>query len=152
MLALDDLFQIDLMSDRSAPVQSERAIELVQRIDDYVATYPTAPIHAADLAREFDVSIRTVGGAVSKVRGMSLHQYIRLKRLWATRARLLKGGGPAHAPRGRNPATTRSARGCHPSLRYVSLPMSPGRTIEDWRARKDSNLRPSESKSDALSS
>ena len=26
---------------------------------------------------------------------MSLHQYIRLKRLWATRARLLKGGGGA---------------------------------------------------------
>ncbi|SPP94782.1 protein of unknown function [Bradyrhizobium vignae] len=69
----------------------------MQGIDDYVATYPTAPIHTADLAREFDVSIRTVGG-------------------------------------------------------YVSLPMSPGRTIEDWRARKDSNLRPSESKSDALSS
>lgn len=90
-LALDDLFRIDSMSGRSAPVQSERAIKLVQCIDDYVATYPTSPIYTADLAREFDVSIRTLGGAVSKVRGMSLHQYIRLKRLWATRARLLKG-------------------------------------------------------------
>lgn len=47
----------------------------------------------ADLAGEFGVSIRTLDGAVSQVRGMSLHQYIRLKRLWATRARLLKGGG-----------------------------------------------------------
>ncbi|MGY3035312.1 AraC-like DNA-binding protein [Bradyrhizobium sp. USDA 4354] len=92
LLALDDLFQIDSMSNRSASAQSERAIKLVQRIDDYVATYPTAPIYTADLAREFDVSIRTLGGAVTKVRGMSLHQYIRLKRLWATRARL-KGGG-----------------------------------------------------------
>src|ERR1700682_6469245 len=27
-----------------------------------------------------------------------------------------------------NPSTTRSARGCHPCLRYVLLPMSPGRT------------------------
>jgi hypothetical protein len=27
-----------------------------------------------------------------------------------------------------NPSTTRSARGCHPCLRYVPLPMSPGRT------------------------
>lgn len=93
LLALDDLFGTDPMSDRSASVQGERAIKLVQRIDDYVATYPTAPIYTADLAREFDVSIRTIGGAVSKVRGMSLHQYIRLKRLWATRSRLLKGGG-----------------------------------------------------------
>jgi AraC family ethanolamine operon transcriptional activator len=65
----------------------------VQQIDDYVAAYPTAPIYTANLADEFGVSIRTLGGAVSKVRGMSLHQYIRLKRLWATRARLLRGGG-----------------------------------------------------------
>ncbi len=28
-----------------------------------------------------------------------------------------------------NPSTTRSARGCHPCLRYVSLPMSPGWTL-----------------------
>lgn len=93
LLALDDLFRIDSISDRRLSDQGARAIKLVQRIDDYVATYPTAPIYTADLARELDVSIRTLGGAVSKVRGMSLHQYIRLKRLWATRARLLKGGG-----------------------------------------------------------
>ncbi|MEZ2141742.1 helix-turn-helix domain-containing protein [Bradyrhizobium sp. DN5] len=93
LLALDDLFRIDPLSDRSTSVRSERSIKLVQQIDDYVAAYPTAPIYTADLASEFGVSIRTLGGAVSKVRGMSLHQYIRLKRLWATRARLLKGGG-----------------------------------------------------------
>src|SRR3954470_20681303 len=91
LLALDDLFRIDSLSDRSASVQGERSIKLVQRIDDYVAAHPTAPIYTADLAGEFGVSIRTLGGAVSKVRGMSLHQYIRLKKLWATRSRLLKG-------------------------------------------------------------
>ncbi|MCK1300677.1 MULTISPECIES: helix-turn-helix domain-containing protein [unclassified Bradyrhizobium] len=93
LLALDDLFRIDPLSDRSASVQGERSIKLVQRIDDYVAAHPTAPIYTADLAGEFGVSIRTLGGAVSKVRGMSLHQYIRLKKLWATRSRLLKGSG-----------------------------------------------------------
>lgn len=93
LLALDDLFRIDPLSDRGASVQGERSIKLVQRIDDYVAAHPTTPIYTADLAGEFGVSIRTLGGAVSNVRGMSLHHYIRLKRLWATRARLLKGGG-----------------------------------------------------------
>ena len=93
LLALDDLFQNDSRSDRTASLQGERSIKLVQRIDDYVAAHPTAPIYTADLAGEFGVSIRTLGGAVSKVRGMSLHQYIRLKRLWATRGRLLRGGG-----------------------------------------------------------
>ncbi len=93
LLALDDLFRIDCMEDRTASIHGERSIKLVQRIDDYVSAHPTAPIYTADLAGEFGVSIRTLGGAVSKVRGMSLHQYIRLKRLWATRLRLLKGGG-----------------------------------------------------------
>lgn len=93
LLALDDLFRIDTMADRTASIHGERSIKLVQRIDDYVLAHPTAPIYTADLAGEFGVSIRTLGGAVSKVRGMSLHQYIRLKRLWATRSRLLKGGG-----------------------------------------------------------
>ncbi|KQT03330.1 MULTISPECIES: AraC family transcriptional regulator [unclassified Bradyrhizobium] len=93
LLALDDLFRIESLSDRIASVQSQRAIKLVQRIDDFLAADPTAPIYTADLAGEFGVSVRTLGGAVSKVRGMSLHQYIRLKRLWATRARLLRGGG-----------------------------------------------------------
>jgi AraC family ethanolamine operon transcriptional activator len=93
LLAFDDLFQIDPLSDRSsAPCAGARSARLVQQIDDYVATYPTAPIYTAGLAGEFGVSIRTLGGAVSKVRGMSLHQYIRLKRLWATRAQLLRSG------------------------------------------------------------
>ena len=29
-----------------------------------------------------------------------------------------------------NPSTTPSAQGCHPCLRYVSLPMSPVRTVD----------------------
>jgi transcriptional regulator GlxA family with amidase domain len=69
----------------------------VQQIDDYVRAYPTAPIYTADLADEFGVSIRTLGGAVAKVCGMSLHQYIRLKRLWATRTQLLRSGGASVA-------------------------------------------------------
>jgi AraC family ethanolamine operon transcriptional activator len=93
LLALDDVFRIDPLSERCAPIAGPRSAKLVQGIDDYVAAYPTAPIYTADLAAEFGVSIRTLSGAVTKVRGMSLHQYIRLKRLWATRTRLLKGGG-----------------------------------------------------------
>jgi hypothetical protein len=39
-----------------------------------------------------------------------------------------------------NPSTTRSARGCHPCLRYVLLPMSPGRTTDAWRRECQSIL------------
>ncbi|UVO39806.1 helix-turn-helix domain-containing protein [Bradyrhizobium arachidis] len=97
LLALDDLFQIDPLSERSAPRAGARSARLVQLIDDYVTAYPTAPIYTADLAGKFGVSVRTLSGAVSKVRGMSLHQYIRLKRLWATRAQLLRSGGASVA-------------------------------------------------------
>lgn len=93
LLAFDDLFRISPLSNRSTAGAGARSAKLVQQIDDYIAAYPTAPIYTANLADEFGVSVRTLGGAVTKVRGMSLHQYIRLKRLWATRARLLKGGG-----------------------------------------------------------
>lgn len=93
LLAFDDLFRNDPMPDRGVPNAGARSAKLVQRIDDYVAAYPTTPIYTADLAGEFGVSVRTLGGAVSKVRGMSLHQYIRLKRLWAARAQLLRSGG-----------------------------------------------------------
>ena len=47
------------------------------------------------------------------------------------------------------PSTTRSARGCYPCLRYVLSPMCPGWTGNFWRARRDSNPRPPDSKSGA---
>ncbi len=97
LLAFDDLFRTHPLAERSAANAGARSAKLVQRIDDYVTAYPTAPIYTADLADEFGVSIRTLGGAVAKVRGMSLHQYIRLKRLWATRAQLLRSGGASVA-------------------------------------------------------
>ncbi|MDA9441857.1 AraC family transcriptional regulator [Bradyrhizobium sp. CCBAU 51745] len=97
LLAFDDLFRMNPLSDRCAPRAGARSARLVQQIDDYISAYPTAPIYTADLADEFGVSVRTLGGAVAKVRGMSLHQYIRLKRLWATRTQLLRSGGTSIA-------------------------------------------------------
>ncbi|BAL76168.1 AraC family transcriptional regulator [Bradyrhizobium cosmicum] len=97
LLALDDLFRIDPLAVGGAPVAGARSAKLVQQIDDYIAAYPTAPIYTADLAGAFGVSVRTLSGAVTKVRGMSLHQYIRLKRLWATRTQLLRSSGASVA-------------------------------------------------------
>lgn len=93
LLALDDLFRGDPPSELTYSAMRERPVRLVRRIDDFLASNPTAPVYTADLASEFGVSMRTLGSAVAKVRGMSLHQYIRLTRLWATRCRLLRGGG-----------------------------------------------------------
>ena len=40
-----------------------------------------------------------------------------------------------------NFSITRSARGCYLCLRYNPLPMSPGRTVPNWRMGWDSNPR-----------
>jgi AraC family ethanolamine operon transcriptional activator len=92
MLAIDDLFCIDPLSGHHAAIGGRRYAQLVRQIDEYIAAHPTSQIYTASLAAEFGVSMRTLGMAVTQVRGMSLHQYIRLKRLWAARNRLLKGG------------------------------------------------------------
>ena len=57
------------------------------------------------------------------------------RQLHALRSRIHRPGAKNLA----DPSTTRSARGCHPCLRYDLLPMSPGRTECHWRARRDSN-------------
>jgi AraC-like DNA-binding protein len=49
------------------------------------------PIYSGDLAKQIGVSIRTMDEAVRRYRGMSLHRYLRLRRLWLVRRRLLAG-------------------------------------------------------------
>ncbi|MBI5263007.1 MAG: AraC family transcriptional regulator [Bradyrhizobium sp.] len=90
--AIDDLFSLGGGREGRTEISGGRSAQLVRLVDDYIDAHPTLPIYTAQLATELSVSMRTLGNAITKVRGMSLHQYIRLKRLWATRAHLLKGG------------------------------------------------------------
>lgn len=90
--ALDDLFRLGQVPAGRTAISGGRPAQLVRLVDDFVDAHPTSQIYTGQLAAELGVSIRTLGAAITKVRGMSLHQYIRLKRLWATRAHLMKGG------------------------------------------------------------
>ena len=47
------------------------------------------------------------------------------------------GSGTAWSRRLCKPSTTHSGQGCHPCLRYVPLPMSPGRTRCSWRRERN---------------
>jgi AraC-like DNA-binding protein len=49
------------------------------------------PIYSEALARQVGVSVRSVHDAVQRFRGMSLHRYLRLRRLWLVRKQLLTG-------------------------------------------------------------
>jgi AraC family ethanolamine operon transcriptional activator len=55
------------------------------------------PVYSGELARHVGVSVRTMHDAVQRYQGMSLHRYLRLRRLWLVRQRLLAGTGSVKA-------------------------------------------------------
>jgi AraC family ethanolamine operon transcriptional activator len=69
---------------------------LVRKLDEYLEANSANVIHSAELAAEFGVSVRTLNNAVVAIRGLSMHRYTRLRRLWNVRLQLLQGA-PAGA-------------------------------------------------------
>lgn len=66
-------------------------LTLVRRLDEYLAFNASRTLYSADIASELGVSVRTLHNAVTSIRGMSLHRYVRLKRLWNVRQQLVLG-------------------------------------------------------------
>jgi AraC family transcriptional regulator, ethanolamine operon transcriptional activator len=48
-------------------------------------------MYSADVAKQLGVSVRTLHDAVFAIRGMSMHRYTRLRRLWSVRQQLVQG-------------------------------------------------------------
>jgi AraC-like DNA-binding protein len=59
--------------------------------EEALAEHYDSPIYSSDLAQQIGVSVRTLHDAILHYRGMSLHRYLRLRRLWLVRRRLLAG-------------------------------------------------------------
>lgn len=55
------------------------------------------PVYSEELARHVGVSVRTMHDAVRRYQGMSLHRYLRIRRLWLVRQQLLAGTGSVKA-------------------------------------------------------
>ena len=70
---------------------SRRYFDIVQKIEDAISDNFSGPIYSEELADEIGVSVRTMHNAMQQFRGMSLHRYLRMKRLWAVRRQLLGG-------------------------------------------------------------
>jgi len=64
---------------------------IVETIDAQLQGNPAVPLYSEALARQCGVSVRTLHNVTVKYRGVSLHQYLRMKRLWMVRQRLLSG-------------------------------------------------------------
>jgi AraC family ethanolamine operon transcriptional activator len=70
---------------------SLRHFKIFRDIEEALASQVGDVIYSADLAAKIGVSVRTMHEAVQRYRGMSLHRYLRLRRLWLVRRRLVAG-------------------------------------------------------------
>jgi AraC family ethanolamine operon transcriptional activator len=75
----------------ASPAHFERYRRIVRRMDDYLSLHPASDIYSTDLAQACDVSPRTLQSATKIVRGLSVHNYLRLRRLWSVRRQLALG-------------------------------------------------------------
>ncbi|SEM75377.1 AraC family transcriptional regulator [Bradyrhizobium sp. OK095] len=69
----------------------ERQFKMFQDIRALLSNDLAQPIYSEEMARKLGLSVRTLHDVVRRYRGMSLHRYLRLRRLWLVRRRLLAG-------------------------------------------------------------
>ena len=74
-----------------------RQFKIFRSIRDILAVNIARPIYSADIATQLGVSVRTVHDTVLRYTGMSLHRYLRLRRLWLVRRQLLAGADSVKA-------------------------------------------------------
>lgn len=70
-------------------------LTLVRKLDEHLAFNVSRTLYSADIARQLGVSVRTLHNAAVAIRGMSMHRYVRLRRLWHVRQQLAQGSPTA---------------------------------------------------------
>ncbi|KRQ95486.1 helix-turn-helix domain-containing protein [Bradyrhizobium valentinum] len=91
---------VDLAMAAASPTHEAKRLSLsnylalVRKLDEFVAVNAGKTLYSADVARQLGVSVRTLHNAVVAIRGMSMHRYMRLRRLWNVRQQLVRGESP----------------------------------------------------------
>jgi AraC family ethanolamine operon transcriptional activator len=75
----------------AARASDVRPFKVFQDIRAILSEDLSQPIYSQDMAKRLGVSVRSLHDTVQRYRGMSLHRYLRLQRLWLVRRRLLAG-------------------------------------------------------------
>ena len=65
-------------------------LSLVRKFDEFLAANAGRTVYSAEMAKQLGVSVRTLHNAVVAIRGMSMHRYTRLRRLWSVRQQLVQ--------------------------------------------------------------
>jgi AraC-like DNA-binding protein len=94
---------VDAISESIVPARwtlcpnDERNFKVFQDIRALLSDDLSLPIYSDEIARKLGLSVRTMHDVAGRYRGMSLHRYLRLRRLWLVRQRLLAGADSVKA-------------------------------------------------------
>ena len=92
LLAAVDTAFAEVVSTRWATrANSTRKFKIFRDMEAALAGHVGGPIYSGEIARRIGVPVRTMHDAVLRYRGISLHRYLRLRRLWLVRQALLAG-------------------------------------------------------------
>jgi AraC family ethanolamine operon transcriptional activator len=97
LAGVDAAFEQVVAARWTSRANSVRHFKIFQEIRAVLASDLGRPIYSEELARKVGISVRSLHDAVQRYRGMSLHRYLRLRRLWLVRKRLLAGADSVKA-------------------------------------------------------
>jgi AraC family ethanolamine operon transcriptional activator len=89
--AVDQALQRSSALDDGGRADLSQYLLLVRKLDEYLCDNPGKTQHSMDIARDLGVSVRTLNNAVVAIRGLTMHRYTRLRRLWHVRQQLVQG-------------------------------------------------------------
>jgi len=89
--AVDDAFESVVSARWTLHSNDGRNFKIFQDINTLISDDLSQPMYSDEIARKLGLSVRTMHDVVRRYRGMSLHRYLRLRRLWLVRRRLLAG-------------------------------------------------------------
>jgi AraC-like DNA-binding protein len=91
LAALDTAFTSVVAARWAQRANTTPQFRIFRDVEAALSEYIAQPVYSGDLAAQIGVSVRTMDDAVQRYRGMSLHRYLRLRRLWLVRKQLLAG-------------------------------------------------------------
>lgn len=97
LAAVDDALESVVSVRWTLRPNDERNFKIFQDVRALLSDDLSQPIYSEEIARKLGVSVRTLHDVVRRYRGMSLHRYLRLRRLWLVRQRLLAGADSVKA-------------------------------------------------------
>jgi AraC family ethanolamine operon transcriptional activator len=91
LAGVDAVFADAIPARWATHANSSRQFTIFRDVEDVLSSSIGKPIYSEELAQQLGVSVRSMHDAVLRYRGMSLHRYLRLRRLWLVRRQLLAG-------------------------------------------------------------